>query len=258
MHRIANRSDLRQVYNRASKHDAQATKELRSFLKKTVDPSLSLKGGVDARTKRDFERAYKNFQASWNQDSFQPAAETHSRATRAPVSAAVSSGGPGGGGGGGGGGAVGGSGSSGGSAGGAPGGGSSSGVSNVNSTPVNLPGNVDSWIQQALQAMGISPSDPNYAQDVNALKIIIQHESGGNPNAINNWDSNAQAGHPSQGLMQTIPSTFAQYALPGHNNILNPVDNIIAGARYAMSRYGSIANVPGVVAVNRGGSYVGY
>lgn len=118
-------------------------------------------------------------------------------------------------------------------------------------------GTVGQWIQQAMQAMqaaGIDTSKIN-PQDLNT---IIMHESGGNPRAINNWDSNAVAGHPSQGLMQTIPSTFAAYALPGHGDILNPVDNIIAGARYAMSRYGSISNVPGVAAVNSGGSYVGY
>jgi SLT domain-containing protein len=58
--------------------------------------------------------------------------------------------------------------------------------------------------------------------------------------------------------MQTIPSTFNAHALPGHGNITNPVDNIIAGTRYAISRYGSTSNVPGVKAVRSGGSYVGY
>ena len=42
----------------------------------------------------------------------------------------------------------------------------------------------------------------------NDIWMIIQHESGGNPNAINNWDSNAAAGMPSKGLMQTIDPTF--------------------------------------------------
>ena len=74
----------------------------------------------------------------------------------------------------------------------------------------------------------------------------------------NNWDSNAAAGHPSKGLMQTIDSTFNSYALPGHKDIWNPVDNIVAGVRYALSRYGSLDNVPGVAAVHSGGSYVGY
>jgi uncharacterized protein YukE len=71
-------------------------------------------------------------------------------------------------------------------------------------------------------------------------------------------NSNAQAGHPSKGLMQTIDSTFSSHALPGHGNIYNPVDNIIAGVRYALGRYGSIGNVPGIRAVHSGGSYVGY
>ena len=42
-------------------------------------------------------------------------------------------------------------------------------------------------------------------------------ESGGNPNAINLTDSNAQAGHPSQGLLQTIPQHLRRLcrAIPG-------------------------------------------
>jgi hypothetical protein len=133
---------------------------------------------------------------------------------------------------------------------------------------------VTSWIDQALQLMGIDPNSPQGQEMVKALKIIIAHESGGNPNSINNWDSNAKAGHPSQGLMQTIPGTFTsamQTALqkfPGIaqkfpnaasvSNITNPVLNIIAGAVYAEGRYGSLGNVPGVKAVNSGGAYVGY
>ena len=91
-----------------------------------------------------------------------------------------------------------------------------------------------------------------------SLHQIIQHESGGDPNAINNYDINAQEGHPSIGLTQTIQPTFNSYALPGHGDIRNPVDNIIAGVRYALARYGSLDNVPGVAAVHHGQSYVGY
>jgi SLT domain-containing protein len=58
--------------------------------------------------------------------------------------------------------------------------------------------------------------------------------------------------------MQTIPSTFRHYALPGHTQILDPVDNIVAGVRYAVRRYGSVSNVPGVKAVAAGHGYVGY
>lgn len=118
-------------------------------------------------------------------------------------------------------------------------------------------GKVGKWIaqaQQVLAAHGVSMGKMN-AHDID---IIIQHESSGNPKAVNRWDSNAAAGHPSEGLMQTIGPTFNAYKLPGHGHILNPVDNIIAGVRYAISRYGSISNVPGVRAVHAGRAYVGY
>jgi SLT domain-containing protein len=87
---------------------------------------------------------------------------------------------------------------------------------------------------------------------------MIMHESGGNPRAINLTDSNAKAGHPSKGIMQTIDSTFNAYSLKGHKDIWNPVDNIIAGVRYAESRYHSLDNVPGIKAMANGGAYKGY
>ena len=72
-------------------------------------------------------------------------------------------------------------------------------------------------------------------------------ESGGNPTAINLTDSNAQAGHPSQGLMQVIPGTFAAYGGPFvSRGITDPLANIYAAVAYAVARYGSnIANVLG-------------
>lgn len=118
-------------------------------------------------------------------------------------------------------------------------------------------GDLAQWIEEAikiLEQMGI-PADKI---DKRAIAAIIQHESGGNPHAINNWDSNAAAGHPSKGLMQTIDSTFNAYKAPGHGDIYNPVDNIVAGVRYALSRYGSMDNVPGIKAMASGGKYVGY
>jgi soluble lytic murein transglycosylase-like protein len=118
-------------------------------------------------------------------------------------------------------------------------------------------GQVNTWISEAFAALE-STGVPGYQLDASGVLTIIEHESSGNPNATNLWDSNAQAGQPSKGLMQTIGSTFDSYKLPGHDDIYNPVDNIIAGVRYAISRYGSISDVPGVRAVNGGGSYVGY
>ncbi len=119
------------------------------------------------------------------------------------------------------------------------------------------PGNVQEWINQAIEILrqnGINVSEA----DAQRIWQIIQHESGGNPHAINNWDSNAEKGTPSKGLMQCIDPTFDSYKLPGHNDIWNPVDNICAGVNYAVSRYGSLANVPGIKATASGGSYVGY
>lgn len=95
-------------------------------------------------------------------------------------------------------------------------------------------------------------------REVGAVKIIAARESGNNPGAVNNWDSNAAAGTPSEGLMQTIAPTFQTYKLRGHGNMLNPVSDIIAAFRYAVDRYGSVNSVPGVQAVRGGGAYVGY
>jgi hypothetical protein len=67
----------------------------------------------------------------------------------------------------------------------------------------------------------------------------IQTESGGNPNAINLWDSNARAGNPSRGLLQTTGTTFSQYHVPGTAfNIYDPLANIAAAINYAVHRYG--------------------
>jgi hypothetical protein len=111
---------------------------------------------------------------------------------------------------------------------------------------------VASWIASALSILGQPASNAAY------LKTIIQGESGGDPWSINLGDSNAAAGHPSEGLMQTIPSVFKHYALGGHGDIWNPVDNIIAGDRYALDRYKSLSKVPGVLSTAAGRPYVGY
>ena len=113
-------------------------------------------------------------------------------------------------------------------------------------------GNVKQWIAAAMAITGVP------AKYLNALYALAMHESGGNPHAINLWDSNAKAGHPSKGLMQTIDSTFNRYKLPGMNNIWNPVHNAVAAIRYMLDRYGSIMNVPGIRNLSRGRGYVGY
>jgi hypothetical protein len=101
----------------------------------------------------------------------------------------------------------------------------------------------------ALKAKGLNPAD--------AIHLLrqAQHESSLRVTAINNTDSNAQAGHPSQGILQFIPSTFAEYAEPGHTNFLDPRDQIWAAINYVPARYGSIA----ALATDRGyGPYGAY
>lgn len=116
---------------------------------------------------------------------------------------------------------------------------------------------VSHWVEQAvgiLAAHGIPPAVMNRDD----IALIIRHESGGDPNAIDLVDANARRGTPSQGLMQTIGPTFARHRLPGHDDVYNPVDNIIAGVLYAIARYGSVSRVPGVVRVRHGRMYIGY
>lgn len=59
----------------------------------------------------------------------------------------------------------------------------------------------------------------------------IQTESGGNETIVNHWDSNARAGHPSQGLLQFIPSTFYAWADPRYRNINKGFDQLVAAIR---------------------------
>lgn len=98
--------------------------------------------------------------------------------------------------------------------------------------------NLAAWIQSAIGLTGVPQTWAG------PLSVLIGRESGGNPNAINLTDSNAAAGHPSQGLMQTIPGTFTAYHQAGTSwNITDPVANISAGINYIKARYGSIFNV---------------
>jgi hypothetical protein len=118
---------------------------------------------------------------------------------------------------------------------------------------------VNAWIGEATAVLLDSGSYTPAQLNASDIALIIQYESSNIPNIVNTWDINAQNGIPSQGLMQVTPPTFNQWALPGYNdNIMDPVQNIIAGVRYAIARYGSLGNVPGVVQVQNGGSYVGY
>ena len=90
--------------------------------------------------------------------------------------------------------------------------------------------------------------------NLQALLMQMQSESGGNAGAINLWDSNAMRGTPSKGLMQVIDPTFRAYAMKGYDkNVFDPLSNMIASIRYAVSRYGSLQNAYRGVGYEEGG-----
>lgn len=103
----------------------------------------------------------------------------------------------------------------------------------------NPPGEgVERWrgsVKKALAKLGLSTS----ADMVNKVLRQIQTESGGNPNAKQpGADPDGDGSGPALGLMQTKRGTFLQNALPGHGNMWNGYDNILAGLNYARKRYG--------------------
>lgn len=106
--------------------------------------------------------------------------------------------------------------------------------------PKTYANNLDGWIKEALDIMHAKGIPGTY----NGLYRNIMRESTGNPNAINNWDSNAAAGIPSKGLLQVIDPTFKAYHVDGTSwNIYDPVANITAACNYAAKVYGSMDNV---------------
>lgn len=103
----------------------------------------------------------------------------------------------------------------------------------------NPPGEgVERWrgsVKKALGKLGLSTS----ADMVNKVLRQIQTESGGNPNAKQpGADPDGDGSGPALGLMQTKRGTFLANALPGHGNMWNGYDNILAGLNYARKRYG--------------------
>jgi SLT domain-containing protein len=91
-------------------------------------------------------------------------------------------------------------------------------------------GGVQQWIPTILQALAMEHLPSSLLGDV---LIQMQSESGGNPNAINLTDINAQLGDPSRGLMQVIGATFRYWHWPGTSwNIYDPLANIAAALNY--------------------------
>ncbi|MDL5155034.1 transglycosylase SLT domain-containing protein [Actinomycetospora termitidis] len=117
-------------------------------------------------------------------------------------------------------------------------------------------GNDDSLNGQIAKALGLMGLPQKLAP---GIKQIIMRESTGNPDAINDWDSNAAAGTPSKGLMQLIDTTFRNAVLPSlaDKGIYDPVANITAGVRTMIANHGLDAVADGGLR-NSSGNYIGY
>ncbi|MDT0692683.1 phage tail tape measure protein [Staphylococcus chromogenes] len=71
-----------------------------------------------------------------------------------------------------------------------------------------------------------------------AMMRLAKRESNYQPNAVNNWDINAQRGTPSKGLFQMIQPTFMSNAKSGYTNFNNPLHQGISALRYIVRTYG--------------------
>ncbi|MFT8392447.1 MAG: tape measure protein [Liquorilactobacillus ghanensis] len=90
-------------------------------------------------------------------------------------------------------------------------------------------------VKRALAANGLSTSDAM----VNKVLRQIATESGGNPHARQpGSDPDGDGSGPALGLMQTKRETFEANKLPGHGDIWNGYDDLLAGLRYAKRAYG--------------------
>ncbi|WP_018682608.1 hypothetical protein [Actinokineospora enzanensis] len=95
------------------------------------------------------------------------------------------------------------------------------------------------WIGAAVEILidhGVDPSKINAEQ----IAQIVDRTSGGNPHAIDLQDPNAANGVPPKGMMQLTDPVFQQHQVAGHDNIWEPVDNMLAGVMYFLAQWGSL------------------
>lgn len=104
---------------------------------------------------------------------------------------------------------------------------SSSDSSGIGDDPTSkdFGGDWEKAIRAAAKESGI---DDLTDADVQKLLSLIQHESNGNETIVNDWDSNAQKGTPSKGLLQFIDPTFQHYKAKGYGDINKGYDQLMA------------------------------
>lgn len=91
-------------------------------------------------------------------------------------------------------------------------------------------GSASAWSAQIRQAakqmkVKLSPSE------LNGIIAQIKRESNGNQSIVQSSavnDINMRNGNPARGLLQYIPSTFSNYAVKGHTNIMSGYDQLLA------------------------------
>lgn len=123
------------------------------------------------------------------------------------------------------------------------------------SLPVFFAKSMADWVKKQFQEMadpagsGVDRWRPYVVRALDMLHLSsslvgrvlkqIQTESGGNPHAKQpGADPDGDGSGPALGLMQTKRRTFNKFKLPGHDNIWNGFDNLLAGLNYARHRYG--------------------
>lgn len=88
----------------------------------------------------------------------------------------------------------------------------------------SMGGNYDpKMIKAAAAMMKVNPSD----SFIKMLQSVIQSESGGR-NVIQQIHDMNSGGNEARGILQYTPPTFGYYAVPGHKNIMNPFDQLLA------------------------------
>lgn len=123
------------------------------------------------------------------------------------------------------------------------------------SLPVFFAKSMADWVKKQFQEManpagsGVERWRPYVIRALDMLHLSsslvdrvlrqIQTESGGNPHAKQpGADPDGDGSGPALGLMQTKRKTFDAYKLPGHGDLWNGFDDLLAGLNYARHRYG--------------------